>query len=57
MYSSLSYWLASRIITLPLDVLCAILFAIITYWMAGLRNESSSFLWWELFSQAQLTTL
>ena len=47
MYNFISYWASTRICMLPLDILCSILFSIITYWMSGLVVDGIKFLWKE----------
>ncbi|EGG22503.1 hypothetical protein DFA_04631 [Cavenderia fasciculata] len=40
MYDTGPYWLAIKAATLPLEIVTAIIFSCIFYWMTGLRNDS-----------------
>ncbi|EGC39255.1 hypothetical protein DICPUDRAFT_27275, partial [Dictyostelium purpureum] len=48
MYSSYSYWFATKISNLPFEVLSSLIFSCIFYWMADLRPAATNFFWFFL---------
>mmetsp|Transcript_25402 Transcript_25402/g.35618 ORF Transcript_25402/g.35618 Transcript_25402/m.35618 type:complete len:635 (+) Transcript_25402:38-1942(+) len=48
MYLPLPYWLAIRMSMLPLAIVTPILFSTIVYWLTGLRESWTHFLWFVL---------